>query len=239
MRPVETTKQEITDRIKELKVVGIKSLTDNLHCSEWTLFNKLRGLYYTSYNFQRQYITLKQIPIFDENGLWEYNKVRFSKWGNVEETIRQIVEQSPIGFSAGSIAKTLKIRTHNQLLKCRKKGLLVSVRDGRNQIYYSANEKKRANQISVRKKMKGDAHERIKQKLPSNKTIIDILLVMIQHCEKRSTIIVNILTSMGKRVSERDVEWVINEYGIKKNSCKPSGQGIRFKESIPTLLRKK
>ena len=221
MRPIKITQQEIVDSIRKFKVIKIKRLVEDLNCSNWTLFNKLKGLYHTSYNFKGQYITLKDIPIFDENGIWEYQKARFSNQGNVEETICHIVDQSPAGISAGEIAEILQIRTHNQLLKCRRKGLLVSVQYGRNQVYYSPDEKTRRHQMETRETMMRGSLKPMKQKTPSNKTIIDVLLVMVKHNETKPENIIHILTSMGKRMNKSDVTWVINEYGIKKNSCKP------------------
>lgn len=220
MRPIKITQQEIVDRIRKFKVIEIKRLVEDLNCSNWTLFNKLKGLYHTSYNFKGRYITLKDIPIFDENGIWEYQQVRFSMRGNVEETIQHIVDRSPAGISAGEIAEILQIRTHNQLLKCRRKGLLVSVQYGRNQVYYSLDERTRKCQMETRETMVRESLKSIKQKTPSNKTIIDVLLVIVKHNETKPENIVHILTSMGKRMSESDVIWVINEYKIKKNSCK-------------------
>ena len=219
MRPIKITQQEIVDSIRKFKVIKIKRLVDDLDCSDWTLFNKLKGLYYTSYNFKGQYITLKDIPIFDENGIWEYQQARFSNWGNVEETICHIVDRSTAGISAGEIAETLQIQTHNQLLKCRRKGLLVSVQYGRKQVYYSLDGKKRRHQMEAREAMVRESLKLMKQKTPSNKTIIDVLLVMVKHNETKPENIVHILTSMGKRMNTSDVTWVINEYGIKKNSC--------------------
>lgn len=220
MGSIKFTQQEIVDRIRKFKVIKIKRLVEDLNCSNWTLFNKLKGLYYTSYNFKGQYITLKHIPIFDENGIWEYRQIRFSKRENVEKTICHIVDLSPAGISAGEIAETLQIRTHNQLLKCRRKGLLVSVQYGRNQVYYSPDEKTRKLQMETRETMVRESLTHMEQKTLSNKTIIDILLVMVKHHETKPEKIVHLLKSAGKRVNERDVSWVINEYEIKKNSCK-------------------
>ena len=220
MRPIKITQQEIVDSIRKFKVIKIKRLVEDLDCSNWTLFNKLKGLYYTSYNFKGQYITLKDIPIFDENGIWEYQQARFSNWENVEGTICHIVDRSTAGISAGEIAEILQIRTHNQLLKCRRKGLLVSVQYGRKQVYYSPDEKTRRHQMEARETMVRESLKPTKQKTPSNKTIIDVLLVMVKHNETKPENIIHILTSMGKRMNKSDVTWVINEYGIKKNSCK-------------------
>ncbi len=219
MRPIKFDTNKYKERIKMLKVVKIKELAESSNCTVRTLFNKLeRRMYYTSYNFNKQYITLKEIPIFDENGIWGYEQVRFSKSGNVEETIQYIVNRSSSGISAGEIADILQIQTHNQLLKCRRKGMLISKRYGRNQIYFSADETKRKHQIEMRKTMMIESLKDIEQQAPPRKAIIDILLVMVKHRENEPDKIVKILSANGKRIKEGDVKWIINEYDIKKNS---------------------
>lgn len=215
MRPIKITTKEIVNRIKKLKVVKIKQLTEYIDCSAWTLFYKLKVQgYYTSYNLNRQYITLKEIPIFDSNGIWEYRGIKFSKYKNVEETIGHIINRSPAGLSASEIAETLGIQTHNQLLRCKRKGLLARKRYGRNQIYYCADEKTRKQQMEKRETKLMKLMKHPKSKPPSYKTIINILLVMLKHHEIKPDQIISILSSEEKRINEIDVKWVMKEYGI-------------------------
>lgn len=219
MRPIKFDANKVKERIKKLKVVKIKELAESLNCTVRTLFNKLeRSMYYTSYNFNRQYISLKEIPIFDENGIWEYEQVRFSKWGNVEETIQNIVHRSSSGISAGEIADILQIQTHNQLLKCRRKEMLINKRYGRSQIYFSADKTKQKHQIEMRQTLMIESLKDIELQAPSTKAIIDILLVMVKHRENEPDKIVKILSTKGRRIKEGDIKWVINEYDIKKTS---------------------
>ena len=166
--------------------------------------------------FNGQYITLEEIPVFDDNGIWNYRQVRFSKWGNVEETIRHIVDRSSAGISAGESAETLGIRTHNQLLKCRRKEMLVSKRYGRNQVYYSADGKTQKHQMEKREASMRKLQSRMKPKPLSNKAIIDVLLVMVKYHETKPEKIVSVLTSDGKKITEKNVRWVFEKYGIKK-----------------------
>lgn len=219
MRPIKFTPQEVVDRIKELKVVKIEHLAEYFRCSIRTLFNKLeRNMYYTSYNLNGQYITLKETPTFDENGIWEYRQVRFSKWRNVEETIHHIADKSSEGITPNEIAENLQIRTHNQLLSCRQKGLLVSKQYGRNQVYYSINEETQKHQMEKRESRMIKLLTQIKPKPVSNKMIIDVLITIIKHHETKPKNIASILSSEGKRISERSVMWVIEKYEIKKKA---------------------
>jgi len=224
MRPMKITTEEIIERINTLRVIKIKQITEELGCSSWTLFNKLKDhKYYTSYNFNRQYITLKEIPNFNSNGLWEYQGVRFSKWENVEETIFHIINESRIGLSPGEISNILQIGTHNQLHKCIKKGTVIRKRYGKNQIYYSGEEEIRNRQVKTRE-TEALKIESIKLKPLSYKTIIDILLVIVKYHEIKPKNIVSILLSEGKKVSEQNIEWVLQKYEIKKRDISSSSR---------------
>jgi len=197
------------------KVVKIEHLARHFDCSAWTLFNKLKEHeYYTSYNSRGQYITLEDTPTFDDMGIWKYKQAMFSKWRNVEETIHHIVDMSQAGLTPGEITKILRIRTHNQLVKCRRKGTLVSKRYGGNMVYYSTDEETQRNQIKKRE----SELKAMKSKPLSNKTIIDVLLAIIKHHEIKPENIVSILTSQGKEISERSVQWVLEEYELKKRT---------------------
>ena len=219
MRPIKVTTRQIVDRIMEHKVAKIEQLARHFDCSAWTLFNKLKEHeYYTSYNSRGQYITLEDTPTFDDMGIWKYKQAMFSKWRNVEETIHHIVDMSPAGLTPGEITKILRIRTHNQLVKCRRKGTLVSKRYGRNMVYYSTDEETRRNQTKKRESELGRLPRLMRSKPLSNKMIIDVLLAIIKHHEIKPENIVSIMTFQGKKISERGVQWVLEEYEIKKKN---------------------
>jgi len=214
---------KITFEIKKQKVCKIKNLIYTLNCSVWTLFHNLKECgYYTSINFNRQYITLKDIPEFDVNGIWKYQGVLFSKWGNVEKTIIGIINMSPTGCSVNELANIFNMRIHNQLHRCVKAVRLVRVRYGRNQIYLSIDDK-------LQKKQK-EEYERISKKQliepsmkPSyitNKIIIDILVAVIKYHTTTSEKIISILESEGTKVSERAIKWIFDKYEIEKKGSR-------------------
>jgi len=48
-----------------------------------TVFRKLKELSYrSSYSHRGRYYTLAEIPQFDPQGLWSFQDVWFSRWGN-------------------------------------------------------------------------------------------------------------------------------------------------------------
>src|SRR4030042_6079203 len=70
-------------------------------CATMTVFRKLRALgYRTSYSHRGKYYTLAHIPQFDEQGLWCYQAVCFSRDGNLLATTQRFVEEANVGFAA-------------------------------------------------------------------------------------------------------------------------------------------
>jgi len=82
-----------------------------------TIFRKLKALgYQTSYSHRGQYYTLSNIPRFDDQGLWFYRAARFSRDGNLLDTARRFVEESPEGFTAGELSEVLQVEAKQALL---------------------------------------------------------------------------------------------------------------------------
>ena len=71
---------------------------------------------YTSINKNGRYYTLPQIPVFDENGLWKYKTVLFSKHGNLKQTIAALITESEKGLCAVEIAKFVDLVPNSSFL---------------------------------------------------------------------------------------------------------------------------
>ena len=71
---------------------------------------------YTSINKNGRYYTLPQIPVFDENGLWKYQAVLFSKHGNLKQTIVALITDSNKGLSAVEIAELVDLVPNSSFL---------------------------------------------------------------------------------------------------------------------------
>ncbi len=64
--------------------------------------------YFSSFTHNSKWYTLQSIPDFDENGLWFYEKIGFSRHGNFKESIRYFIEQSRQGLSAQQLTELLQ-----------------------------------------------------------------------------------------------------------------------------------
>jgi hypothetical protein len=57
-----------------------------------------------------------QVPVFDENGLWRYQTVLFSKHGNLTKTIVELIRISQKGLSAVEIAGIVDLTPNSSFL---------------------------------------------------------------------------------------------------------------------------
>lgn len=215
MRPTKYSKENLIELIKKEEVVTIGYINSTMGCSTSTLFRLLEQIeYYTSYNCLRKYITLKETPYFSQYGLWEYDNAFFSKWGGIQPTIKNIVDNSPMGLSVKDIANMLKVRVNNQLQKLLKKNDIIRDRQGRFQIYFSADP-------SICEKQMDERRENImkKPKLPhvTRKELIQILLTIIEHYNASCEEVYDILNSKGLKFHINVVKWLFAKLDDKKN----------------------
>ena len=85
--------------------------------STMTVFGKLKALgYRTSYSHRGKYYTLAEIPRFDEQGLWSYRGVGFSRHGNLLDTAQYFVEQADSGLTASELEALLHVEAKEPLL---------------------------------------------------------------------------------------------------------------------------
>ena len=101
-----------------------------------TVFRKLKSLgYVSSYSHRGKYYTLQEFPAFDEQGLWGWHSVWFSRYGNLVETAREFVEAAAAGFTAGELETILHVECKRALLKLVRKERLVRERIGAAYVY--------------------------------------------------------------------------------------------------------
>ena len=117
-----------------------------------TVFRKLRTLeYLSSYSHSGRYYTLKEHAAFDEQGLWDYRGVHFSRWGTLLETVEAFVHRAERGWFAFELAEELQVGVKEPLLNLvRQKRLTREDVSGR-YLYCSADPKRRREQFIARK----------------------------------------------------------------------------------------
>jgi hypothetical protein len=107
----------VLEKFRRQKVITIEQLVELLKCSVITARRRLKKWQtYTSINKNGCYYTLPQVPVFDENGLWKYQTILFSKHGNLKQTLVFLITDSPQGLSGAEIAGLVDIAANSSFL---------------------------------------------------------------------------------------------------------------------------
>lgn len=158
------------------KIITIDALTSHLNSSIKTARRRLKlWKAYTSYNKNGRYYTLPKIPEFDENGLWTYRKVHFSKYGNLKQTTVNLIKCSKAGLDAAEMSDLLGISVRSFLSALQKHPDLKREKIQGRYVYFSTVEKDYIKQKDCRAGI-----VRIKH-LPSNFEAILILVETIKN----------------------------------------------------------
>ena len=89
-------------------ILTLAEVADLIHSSIYTARRRLKEWQaLTSYNQNGRYYALPDVPTFDANGLWQRRGVYFSRYGNLKQTVVELVHRSPAGLDAGELRSLL------------------------------------------------------------------------------------------------------------------------------------
>jgi len=122
-----------------------------------TVFRKLKALgYLSSYSHRGKYYTLQKIPAFDEQGLWRWHSVWFSRYGNLVTTARAFVEEADSGFTVGELESLLHVECKRALLKLVRDDRVARARIGGVYVYLAKHPGKQRQQRLRRQEQADD-----------------------------------------------------------------------------------
>ena len=101
---------ELKNMFKEFSVLRLDQVSRKHECSIRTVqrqFTRLPTL--RSYNKNSRYYTLSSIPDFDNNGIWRYRDIFFSKFGNLKKTVKHLILESERGLKGNEIGKIVNL----------------------------------------------------------------------------------------------------------------------------------
>ena len=170
-----TNDDKILKAISRKKIITIDLLSSLLDCSLKTARRRLKiWEALTSYNKNGRYYTLPNTPEFDENGLWVFRNVCFSKYGNLKQTTIHLVKDSKAGLDAAELSDLLGIPVRSFLTAFQKHSDLKREKIQGRYVYFSSVHEDYIEQKKNRVNM-----ARIKQ-LPSDMEAILILVETIK-----------------------------------------------------------
>jgi len=174
----EISKKEIIEIFMREKVLTLVEVSAIFNCPRYTAkyYVKKCGAV-TSLNRNAKYYSLPEIIEFNENGLWEYKGIRFSKYGTLKGTMIGIVKKSEFGLSAAEISKLLKSPPHSMLAALVEEGKLQRDKIGGCYIYFSKGEELYSTQLLKRK----ERNEQNSAKVVSDAAGVIALVEFIQN----------------------------------------------------------
>lgn len=117
MRPASFSSGTLREHLRHHKIATMDELKAVLGTGvDVTVSRKLQSLdYLTSYSHRSRYYTLREVVRFDDEGLWSYQSVCFSRYGTLLATAEAFVNRSPNGYCAAELAQALQVEVHDAL----------------------------------------------------------------------------------------------------------------------------
>lgn len=215
----EASKAALHNLFRRTPVVELKALCRALKTR--TYMSVLRRLtllgYMTSYTHCGRYYTLREIPQFDELGLWRHGNVGFCRWGTLKAVVRELVDKSEGGRTHRELQDLLHVRAYDELLDhVRARDLERKRLDNNHWLYLSANASHAAKQWARRQAQKKRAVTLLGP-LTAAMTV-EVLVVVLQSSRVLVTPqqVVRRLHHQGIRVPLEHVQWVFERYELAK-----------------------
>ena len=96
--------------LEDSKVFTLDKVLSLLSCSTPTARLKLKQWKaYTSYNKNSRYYAMPTVACFDKNGMWHYENIFFSKYGNLRNTVIHLINNSSSGLSGKEIGDLVRL----------------------------------------------------------------------------------------------------------------------------------
>jgi hypothetical protein len=219
--------KRVIDYLHQVKVTTNLDIIQKLEVSKRTINRALSKYgYYSSYNYNASYYTLKDIPHFSDCGLWKYNDIGFSKYRSITETIVRLVNKSEAGYTNIEMSQLLGTETKNLLSRLCRQKRLHKFYAGHQAVYLSTDlgqqiiqKQSRTEQHVLRQQQQRQIHFIKAGILPQGIDVRTVILVLIHMIEKPSASVASISMSLqGKdvNVSAKQVRTIISFYGLEK-----------------------
>ena len=208
-----------TDRIKrtlkdlkKAKVFTIAQFVLLLKCSVPSARLKLKEWQvFTSYNQNGSYYTLPSEPCFDENGLWHYNGIFFSRHGNLKKTVVYLVHKSESGLSGEQIEKLIGLSFRSFLHHFRNVPEIRREKSKGVYTYFSTQPERYQHQLQNR--IYSVTH---KTSFPAEIDAILILVALIKHHNITVDQIMALPEVKSTKLTVDSIRKFLEHYGLKK-----------------------
>jgi len=140
--------------LESTMVFTVDQLVSLLRCSKPTARLRLKQWKtHTSYNQNGRYYAMPTVSHFDKNGLWHYENIFFSRYGNLKTTVVHLINNSPAGLTGKQIGDLVRLSPRSFLHHFRSvTGIRREKRDGI-YIYFSDDPDRYKEQVRKRSRV--------------------------------------------------------------------------------------
>lgn len=208
---------DVVDTFRVPRVLRLEQLCGKLRSSRSTVLRRLdEHGYYSSYNHSGRFLTIGEVAEFDSRGLWVWKTARFSRHGNLKQTVTFLVEDSKQGMTHEELATLLGVRVHNTLLELVQDKRIHRARLGPAFVYLSRKASVRARQVRRRKSVLSQP----KKPRPTSRQIIATLLQLIKDpVASRQQMVLRCQRS-GVSISRELVDAIFRTYDLDKKRAR-------------------
>jgi len=213
--------QGIIAWLRKATVATMKQIRHQFHISHMTVVRALKKFgYYASYNHNAAYYVLRDVPEFDDWGLWAYRDVRFSRYRTLPATIVAVVEKAPAGLTVSELEQRLQTKAGNVVSRLVSHGLVQREKlAGHHVVYLASDPEVRTQQLEQRQRQLQEEAAPGAAELPSRcsaSDVIEVLRAMILTSDDDPERLARRLQAGGTRITAGQVRRVLEHYGVGK-----------------------
>jgi len=203
-------------QLRKAKVFTIDTVTSLLKCSIRTAWRRMHEWNAcTSYNHNAKYHAFATVAQFDNNGIWRYNDICFSRYGNLTQTISRLVGESQEGIDAPKLCSILGVSAKSLYTHFRGIKEIVSQRIGRTLVFFSSQSDIRARQMAARSRLALAT----RSVMPCSTDAVIILVDRIKHPDDSIEQCARRLQKQHSAITPEAIHTLLAKYGIVKKTA--------------------
>jgi len=205
--------------IEDFPVQTFDELKIKSGCQSRTLQRKIKSSnLLTSYNKNARFYTVPNLCHFNHYGIWNFEQILFSKYGNLFETIIALIDKSLEGYTSKELSIIIEVKADDALRMLWLKERVRRQKTGSSNVYFSIQEDLFMLQLSAREQQTSVAIQTMA--LPDYQRTIAVLVEIIRQ---DSIVAEKLQKGAAKRnveITISEIQAVIDHYQLKKKRNK-------------------
>jgi hypothetical protein len=215
-----TTEAAVVERLRSLKVATMTTLRSLFDLSHMTVVRALgKHGYFTSFNHNSSFYVLADTPRFDDEGLWWYRDIGFSRHRTLQATLLALIERAPAGCTVAELETRLATSVGNLLSRLSAQGLIGRMSLSRCAVYLAADLHQQARQRVCRDQPAAPAPSIRSPCLPPDLpviTLIELLTQLLRTPTASPASLSQTLQARGLSITAEQIRSVFDFYSLGK-----------------------